>query len=176
VLPKGNASRIKYTLSTLGDGQDDPASHDLPGTMNPTRRALVSPQRLKFMSMAAGVARAARKTCLHIITIGICPIDWRSLCYACEGHWSCGRGKEERKERKAKERFESLQRRAALNENQGVTLEKGELREILYSVGPLARIYTGTSSVPDGFLLCLEVSRNCIPQRNPDLLEGGFIT
>ena len=54
-------------------------------------------------------------------------------------------GGEERKKKKAKERFESLRRRAALNDNQGVTLEKGELREILYSVGPLARIYTGTS-------------------------------
>jgi len=53
-------------------------------------------------------------------------------------------GGEERKKKKAKERFESLRRRAALNENRGATLEKGELREILYSVGPQARIYTGT--------------------------------
>ena len=60
-------------------------------------------------------------------------------------------------ERKAKERFESLRRRAALTENQEATLEKGELREILYSVRPLALIYTVTSTVPRGLLLCLQV-------------------
>jgi hypothetical protein len=64
-------------------------------------------------------------------------------------------GNDERKGEKAKERFESLRRRAALNEKQGATLEKGELREILYYSRPEARIYTGTPSVPDGFLLCL---------------------
>ena len=54
-------------------------------------------------------------------------------------------GEEERKEKKVKERFESLRRRVTLNEKQGATLGKGELREILCSAGPTAHIYTGTS-------------------------------
>jgi hypothetical protein len=44
-------------------------------------------------------------------------------------------------------RIEFFLRREAPNEKQGAALGKGELREILYTSRPAARIYTGTSKV-----------------------------
>jgi hypothetical protein len=53
---------------------------------------------------------------------------------------------EGRKER-MRGRIEFFLRREAPNEKQGAALGKGELREILYTSRPAARIYTGTSKV-----------------------------